>query len=349
MMARKRGLPAWLVFAALVAPLPSASQSLPASDGPNPESGGTMGVYDALLTPVRNDPATLGGPFEPGNAPFSVVVRGDPIPSEVFFVSVLPEESLVFEVDPAGGPVTLRHSAGRVGSSSASSLVWRAPADPGTVALRFERDGETVSINAFVLHPFERVRSGSLNGYRIGEYADRPLRGDSIYLPPPGFIEVSRSDQDILVSPHFTVGQFLCKQPGDPQYLALSRYLVGKLETLLAATNRAGYPAHSLHIMSGFRTPWYNRSIGNRTGYSRHLWGGAADVFLDTDGNGLMDDLDGDGRSTIDDAQILYELVEAIDGSPVPGLRPGGLGAYRRNAVRGPFIHVDARGRLARW
>ena len=331
-----------LMLVALAAPTAGHGQSDPGWNG------GEV-VFDSLLAPVRKGPALFTGPFDPATAPFALVVRGDSVPSKIFFVSVLPGDSLLFELDPEGEPTTLRHNAGRARWMAGRGWVWKAPPDPGTVALRFERGSESVSINVFVLHPFDRVRAGVLNGYRIGDYADRPLRGDSIYLPPPGFIEVASPDRNILVSPHFTVGQFLCKQPGDPQYLALSRYLVAKLEALLAATNRAGYPAHSLHVMSGFRTPWYNLSIGNRTVYSRHLWGGAADVFLDTDGDGMMDDLDGDGRSTIDDARILYELAEAIDGSRVSGSRPGGLGAYRRNAVRGPFIHVDARGRSARW
>ena len=67
------------------------------------------------------------------------------------------------------------------------------------------------------------------------------------------------------------------------------------------------------------------------------------------DQDGTMDDLNGDGRSTIDDARILQDIAERVDRSEYPGTRPGGLGSYRRNSVRGPFIHVDARGRSARW
>jgi hypothetical protein len=307
--------------------------------------------FDPDLRPMRRENLEPGPPFDPGLAPFTVLVRGDPIPSKVFFVAALPGEVLDLELIQNGELPILRYGGGTVLSSSAGGWRWEAPSEPGAVALRLERAGESeaLTLNVFVLHPFDRVRSGVLNGYRIGDYAQHPLRGDSIYLPPPGFIEVSESDTDLLVSPHFTVGQFLCKQPGEPKYLALSRYLVAKLEEILARTNAAGHPAESLHVMSGFRTPWYNLSIGNRTVYSRHLWGGAADVFLDTDGDGTMDDLNGDGHSTIDDARILYELAETVDLSTNAGTRPGGLGAYRRNSVRGPFIHVDARGRSARW
>lgn len=320
------------------------------SGSPSAVPVGTAVVYDPELLPVRRTSAESGTAFDPASAPLRAFVREDPVPTNVFFVSALPGEVLNIEVESSETHTVLRYSAGNAGATT-SGWTWEAPVEPGIVALRVERAGSsrTLSLNVFVLYPFDRVRSGSLNGYRIGAYASQPLRGDSAYLPPPGFIEIASRDEDILVSPHFTVGQFLCKQPGEPRYLVLSRYLVAKLEKILERANAAGYAAESLHVMSGFRTPWYNRSIGNRTVYSRHLWGGAADIFLDEDGDGTMDDLDGDGRSTIADARVLFDIAEDVDRSEAIGARPGGLGAYRRNAVRGPFVHVDARGRAARW
>jgi len=166
---------------------------------------------------------------------------------------------------------------------------------------------------------------------------------------PRGFAEVHARDEDILVSPHFTVGQFLCKQPGEPRYLALSVPLIVKLEAVLARVVEAGYDVRTLHIMSGYRTPWYNRSIGNTTTLSRHLWGDAADIFVDGDGDGYMDDLNGDGRRDVQDARLLFDLVEQVEGSGRPYILTGGLSAYRKNQIRGPFLHVDARGRRARW
>ncbi|MCG6988905.1 MAG: hypothetical protein LJF06_12095 [Gemmatimonadetes bacterium] len=99
--------------------------------------------------------------------------------------------------------------------------------------------------------------------------------------------------------------------------------------------------------MSGFRTPAYNAAIGNQTVYSRHLWGDAAAVYVDADGNGVMDDLNGDGRSDVQDARVLAGWIDqAVRKVP---LVPGGLAAYRRTAAHGPFVHVDARGFRARW
>lgn len=66
--------------------------------------------------------------------------------------------------------------------------------------------------------------------------------------------------------------------------------------------------------MSGYRTPYYNRSIGNETRYSRHVYGDAADIYVDDDDDGIMDDLDGDGKSTLDDARTLGEVIGSLSG-----------------------------------
>jgi uncharacterized protein YcbK (DUF882 family) len=106
-----------------------------------------------------------------------------------------------------------------------------------------------------------------------------------------------------------------------------------------------------MHIMSGFRTPQYNaQGVGRKGGRateSRHMHGDAADVIVDANEDGVMDDLDGDGRVTIRDARVLYAVAEDVEAQH-PDL-VGGLSAYPANAAHGPFVHVDARGVRARW
>jgi hypothetical protein len=111
--------------------------------------------------------------------------------------------------------------------------------------------------------------------------------------------------------------------------------------------------------MSGYRTPFYNCAIGN-VRYSCHQWGLAADVFVDRDEDGMMDDLNRDGRIDLADADLLYEIIEGIGAAKVPavttaasapasGHSAGGLAKYAATPAHGPFIHVDVRGRRARW
>ncbi|HET8713992.1 MAG TPA: D-Ala-D-Ala carboxypeptidase family metallohydrolase [Gemmatimonadales bacterium] len=222
--------------------------------------------------------------------------------------------------------------------ASGRSFDWTAPAKPGLYPIRVD----SMVIQAFVLVPYARVRGEHLNGYRIGRYPAVALRGLAIYRPPAGFIEVTRENAETLVSPHFRLKQFVCKQAGGyPKYIVLNEALVQRLEQLLALANSAGYPASTFHVMSGYRTPAYNRAIGN-VAYSRHTWGSAADIFIDEDHDGRMDDLNGDGRSTEADAEVLYRLFDDVQSS-------GGMGKYAATEAHGPFVHVDLRDRRARW
>lgn len=323
--------------------------------------------------------------FEPRPAPIPVDANGQRVHYDVLALAVQPGGELRLEVDasyaaPATTRLELRYATGQVigddsgqviGDDSGPAWWWRAPETPGIYALeivaagrsgseggatRIERAAaeageatDRVRINVLVLHPRSHIEGGNLHGFKIGEYASRPLNGLDVYRPPEGFVEVGPGDDDILVSPHFTLGQFLSKQAGTPRFVAFSTPLVLKLEAVLAAANEAGHTTPTFYVMSGFRTPWYNRSIGNTTIYSRHLWGDAADIFIDVDGDGEMDDLDGNGRRDVNDARLLATIVDRVEREGGPGVRPGGLGIYRRNAHHGPFVHVDARGQAARW
>jgi hypothetical protein len=206
-----------------------------------------------------------------------------------------------------------------------------------------------MTLNAFVMVPFDKLRRGAVNGYAIGRYPHRPPIDEPFYRPPAGFIEVTRENQETLISPHFRLKQFVCKQGSRyPKYLVLREELVDKLELVLEVLNERGVDATTLHVMSGYRTPLYNRALGN-VSWSAHLWGGAADVFVDEDGDGVMDDLDGNGVVDARDTRVLTKIVEEIDHSDDDVRLVGGLGRYRANHVRGAFVHVDVRGYRARW
>jgi hypothetical protein len=102
--------------------------------------------------------------------------------------------------------------------------------------------------------------------------------------------------------------------------------------------------------MSGYRTPYYNRAIGNRTTYSRHLWGDAADIYIDEEPrDGRMDDLNEDGVIDAHDVDVIYQMIENTSEPRIQKIMLGGLARYRETSSHGPFIHVDARGSYVRW
>jgi hypothetical protein len=206
-------------------------------------------------------------------------------------------------------------------------------------------------VNAFVMVPMEEVEDGMLRGYRIGSYPERPLRGLDAYEAPLGFIEVTPENRDTKISPRFTIGQFVCKQESSipNKYVVLSPALIMKLEQALDLLGAKGIEADSLFIMSGYRTPFYNKAIGNVPN-SRHVYGDAADVYVDfKPRDGDMDDLNGDGVVNKEDANYFYDLVQRFDVGNTEVSAQGGLGSYDRNAAHGPFLHIDTRGYPARW
>jgi hypothetical protein len=77
------------------------------------------------------------------------------------------------------------------------------------------------------------------------------------------------------------------------------------------------------------------------------MYGDAADIFIDNDCNGWMDDLNHDGKVNIKDSEVILAAAERVEREH-PGL-VGGAGVYPAESGHGPFIHIDVRGYRARW
>ncbi|WP_166268944.1 D-Ala-D-Ala carboxypeptidase family metallohydrolase [Marinobacter caseinilyticus] len=298
--------------------------------------------------------AQAAASFDTGRLSFKVRINEVMSHYTEAFTSVMPSGTVVIRLakDSLSGDFELVSEQRVVSPSAPGTWRWRAPETSGLQALVLHRTdtGETMRIQVFTLVPASQVRNGKLNGYPIGTYPKQPFKGLSAYEAPLGFIEVTEANKSTWVSPHFRLEQFLCKQPGGyPKYLVLRPALLMKLEGLLAEVNENGFRSDSFVIMSGYRTPYYNASIDN-VANSRHLWGGAADVYIDvTPKDGRMDDLNGDGRVTKADAMVLYRWSDQfVKKHQRPELR-GGVGAYGSTASHGPFVHVDVRGQVARW
>lgn len=302
----------------------------------------------------QNSFAGSGSRFSAEMAGFSVKFKDEVSTYRLLSVFVLPREMLVLEVPdaPKSSQYVLQAATGKAAPLAANKWQWQAPQETGLYPIKIIRSpaADSILLNCFVMIPYDRVKGESLNGYRLGKYSSIPLKQLSIYKPPRGFIEVTEENQETLIAPHFKLKQFLCKQNGDfPKYLVLSERLLLKLELILEKVNEKGYRCDTFHIMSGYRTPYYNKAIGN-VKYSRHVYGGAADIFIDVNPqDGMMDDLNGDGKSDHHDAALLYDLIDAMYGKPWYERFVGGLAKYAKTASHGPFVHVDVRGFRARW
>ena len=153
------------------------------------------------------------------------------------------------------------------------------------------------------------------------------------------------------MSPHFTLKQFLCKEDTSkqyPKYVLIKERLPLKLEAVLERVNELGFAVDTLHVMSAYRTPYYNHAIGDVT-YSMHQWGSAADIYIDPLKNDRMEDLNRDGRVDTEDSKFLYDHIEKMLDEPEHRRLQGGLGFYPGTPAHPPFVHVDVRGTPARW
>jgi hypothetical protein len=300
---------------------------------------------------VQSASAAAVVPFQAERLPFTMKIRDELNPYRVLGIFVMPGEEVELEcvlTDPQSTPI-VSTPAGILLQRSKDRWRWKAPTDKGLYPISITDTNTIMTLNVFVMVPFTH-HSEKLNGYRIGRYQQKPLKNNPVYNRPQGFVEVTPHNRDVPVSPHFTLGQFVGKQTsGYPKYLLLRERLLLKLEMILEGVNQKGIRTSTFHIMSGYRTPFYNHSIGNRTTYSRHLYGGAADIFVDEDGNNYMDDLNGDGKFTIADANVLGDMVESMADKTLDQSLVGGLGIYGPKPHRGPFVHIDVRGSRARW
>ena len=291
----------------------------------------------SLLAQAGNQGLLIKG-FKVTDSPFTVIAE----PGEKVQVGRLPGAQAHPEVQGVDG--------GSFGSKNHGNGIIIAPQLPGHYPLRVVPDGgEAMTINLFVTVPLTEVENEQLNGYRIGPSPPGNTKRIELYKQPTGFIEVTQDMLDIQLTPHFSLRQFLCKQEsGYPKYAVIKESLLVLLEGLLQAVQEEGYPAKSFGVISGYRTPWYNRKIGN-VANSRHVYGDAMDLYLDLDGDGLMDDLDSDGDRDRDDVNILFNIATRFMQRPENVALVGGVGSYGRTSRHGGFVHVDTRGYSARW
>jgi hypothetical protein len=265
----------------------------------------------------------------------------------------LPNDTVSYPVQQGRGGAPLSYQWVRFDNQSVAAGAPRAlagptliaPSEPGFYQLALVSGDVRRVIEAPTLAvkvPFARKLGAVLNGYRIGTYLAERLGAD--HDRPDGFVEVAAHQVDLPLSKHFRLGDFLTHDAQDhwPRYAAVSPRLLDKLELVLAeiarVNGRAPEVSVSVEVNSGFRTPLHNRRVGLAANDSRHQYGDAADVKVDANF---------DGRFTAVDARIVALAAEMVE-QRHPELA-GGIGLYTSRRYSTPYVHIDARGKRARW
>ena len=276
----------------------------------------------------------------------------EPISLQRFFLTIMPGKEITFLVEYKDvANIVVTSNSGKIIKKGDGRWNYIAPETSGNyeIVINDTITNKTIILTVFVLVPLIEKKGEYLNGYRIGNYPDDNYKDRKNYKKPTGLIEVTDENKDIYITPHFQLKQFLCKQTsGWPKYLLVNPLLLIKMEYMVSELNKSGIDASTIFIMSGYRTPYYNEAIGN-VKYSRHIFGDAADIYVDENHDNIIDDLDGDGKSNMADALVIHSIISKMENDPENEHLIGGMGSYSKNSAHTYFIHVDTRGYKARW
>lgn len=253
---------------------------------------------------------------------------------------------------PQGAEVVLQPAEGTQGAPQRAGT----GGNPGiwNVVLRMRDAIRPASdVNVITLVPLSQKRNGRIGEFRIGDW---PYEGGGapkdIYRPPKGLIQVTPENQDLWLSEHIQLKDFITKGQDKvwPKYVAVNPRVLDKIELVIQELERTGHPVENIFAVSGFRTPWYNAHGGTTAGrgqLSRHMYGDAMDIAIDNDRNGIMDDLNGDGRINLSDARVIGHAVDEVE-KKYPNL-VGGMHYYPPTGGHQGMVHIDTRGYRARW
>ncbi len=279
----------------------------------------------------------------PAQPSFELNVNGRPLPVNRVAFIVMPGDSVTLSVGDENTGWSATDGYPSIGNGA--SFGWRAPRNHGVFSIDVSTENAIQKYTVIVPVESCRWRTTTLNSFSIGSYGN----GSNRERIPDYFIELTPASSGAMITTHFSLDRFLCHVEGDyPQYMAFDLRLADKLEAILSAVKDIYPQASDIRIISGFRTPAYNADIGNDTSESLHLYGKAADFWIESwPSNNLMDDIDRNKRVDVYDGEYLVEIVRTLE---VEGkVVTGGASAYRWITSHGPFVHVDIRGSTAVW
>jgi hypothetical protein len=298
--------------------------------------------------------ATLGALPASAALPPDLSANGYPIEARLTAVFVLPGEAVTIRYLPSyrglddAGRATLAIAHDQGTSRQLDSRHWRyQPPDQPYSDLHLTAEDHTVTVRVFRLTPWP-AGAARLQNFAIGDYPDPAGRGAQAlaYQRPAGLLAVPAALRDIRVSEHFRLRQFLTGElsRADTPYIALTTPLLEALEHLLGTLRERRWEGDTLTILSAYRTPLHNASVGGAR-YSRHIYGDAVDLIADADGDGRMDDLNDSGTSDREDVEW---LIARFMRQALP-VTLGGAGSYDSAGPAAAFLHLDTRGQPADW
>lgn len=195
--------------------------------------------------------------------------------------------------------------------------------------------------------------------YIIGKYPVIPKSGKTFYFKerythPKYFFIWDASLENFPISKNMVYSDLVIKpdaeKPDQPRPPRATKVFTLSYETLInfdkiIDITKQNTNFKKVTILSYYRTPEYNRSIG-ASSFSRHIYGDGIDWFIDENPlNDEMDDLNQDGKITKEDGKPFVQAIIDLVGERK--IDPCGTGVYFTK--KGASLHYDSRGHLARW
>lgn len=321
-------------------------------------------LRDPLSTPLAGQRITQN-PLDPASDPLAPTVTGAMLeraareyaarlPREVrgisgdVYVQILPPEASATLPSATRGTLAFRGSAG---------ISDQLAGGPGIFSVVLRVAGgvrEVPNLSVIRMVPMSAKKNGKIGDYKIGNWPCEVGRcpANPIYATPPGMIEVTPQNKEMYLSKHIQLKDYITKLQENiwPKYVVVVPKNLDKIELVIQELEAMGHPVHNIFAVSGFRSPWYNANGGNTQGrgeLSRHMYGDAMDIAVDNDYNGIMDDLNGDGKIDLNDARVIGEAVNRVE-AKYPEL-VGGMHYYPPTGGHRGMVHIDSRGKRARW
>ena len=272
-------------------------------------------------------------------------------------------------------------AGGAVAGNGANGFTLTAPKEGGDYALTISsKTGAFDDYRVLLIVAYKAAMTrqrdkkswdASVGGARLGTYLDpvfAPIKPSwRVYVhrvkypPPSWFVKITPANKDCRLSPYLRIEAMVALPQRDvtkpdkarvrhTDYFALDYHFIDKLTALGdRLTKDKGVTLTEFRPTSVFRTPAHNKRIGGAN-YSRHMYGDAADILVDEDDDGRMDDLNKDGKINRKDGRIIAEALRELERAGT--VKIGGIGLYESppgiNTV-GSYVHLDARGYTMRW
>ncbi len=236
------------------------------------------------------------------------------------------------------------------------------------------------SLEFIVPEYVEDISSGIVNGFEVGKYPD-PTDPDDLaktgspslvrnnadaYQKPKKFYEISPETWDKTIYRDYELWEFDLdpRFTGHemPRYIALTPQALKKIGLLEDRMNADGVAVTKFNLIYGFRSPKYNLTSWRADGedslkspFSMHMYGKAVDFIVDEDEDFVLDDLNGDGKTDVNDAYVLSDYVGKMDKDLLEE-KSDLMGArfvyyhhdfHQRGAyAQTPYVHMDVRNYL---